>query len=68
MLRTGTLAVTAGWLFGAGIVLCSGSLYLLALSGVRWLGAITPLGGAAFLAGWVALALAGRQAVVDGEA
>ena len=45
----------AGWLFVAGIVVFSGSLYLLALSGVRWLGVITPLGGAAFLAGWAAL-------------
>ena len=42
----------AGWLFAAGIVLFSGSLYVLALSGVRWLGAITPLGGVLFLAGW----------------
>ena len=52
-------ATAAGWLFTAGIVLFSGSLYLLALTGTRWLGAITPLGGVAFLAGWVALALAG---------
>jgi uncharacterized membrane protein YgdD (TMEM256/DUF423 family) len=47
----------AGWLFVAGTVLFSGSLYALALSGVRWLGAITPLGGAAFLAGWFCLLL-----------
>jgi uncharacterized membrane protein YgdD (TMEM256/DUF423 family) len=47
----------AGWLFVAGTVLFSGSLYGLALSGVRWLGAITPLGGAAFLAGWLCLLL-----------
>ena len=46
----------AGWLFIAGIVLFSGSLYLLALTGTRWLGAITPLGGLAFIAGWAALA------------
>jgi uncharacterized membrane protein YgdD (TMEM256/DUF423 family) len=46
----------AGWLFVAGIVLFSGSLYVLALSGVRWLGAITPLGGACFLAGWAVFA------------
>lgn len=52
----GTLAVAAGWLFVAGIVLFSGSLYLLALSGVRWLGAVTPLGGLAFLVGWALLA------------
>ena len=48
-------AAVAGWLFLAGIVLFSGSLYLLALTGVRWLGAITPLGGIAFIAGWAAL-------------
>lgn len=48
--------VTAGWLFLAGIVVFSGSLYVLALTGVRWLGAITPLGGLAFLAGWICLA------------
>jgi len=48
----------AAWLFAIGIVLFSGSLYLLALSGQRWLGAVTPLGGVAFLAGWLALAWA----------
>ena len=53
----GPWPVRAGWLFLAGTVLFSGSLYALALTGVRWLGAITPLGGAAFLAGWVCLAL-----------
>jgi len=47
----------AGWLFVAGSVLFSGSLYLLALSGTTWLGAITPLGGVAFLLGWLALAV-----------
>ena len=51
------LARGAGWCFIAGTVLFSGSLYVLALSGVRWLGAITPLGGAAFLLGWGLLAL-----------
>jgi uncharacterized membrane protein YgdD (TMEM256/DUF423 family) len=47
----------AGWFFVAGIVLFSGSLYGLALSGVSTLGAITPLGGLAFLVGWACLAL-----------
>ncbi len=42
----------AGWAMLAGIVLFSGSLYLLALTGLRWLGAITPFGGAAFIAAW----------------
>jgi uncharacterized membrane protein YgdD (TMEM256/DUF423 family) len=52
------LPVIAGWLFVAGIVVFSGSLYLLALTGVRWLGAITPIGGVAFIAGWLCLAVA----------
>src|SRR5438270_215912 len=47
----------AGWLFAAGSLLFSGSLYLLALSGTTWLGAITPLGGVAFLLGWLAVAI-----------
>jgi uncharacterized membrane protein YgdD (TMEM256/DUF423 family) len=46
----------AGWLFVAGTVLFSGSLYLLTVTGITWLGAITPLGGLAFLAGWLLLA------------
>lgn len=57
----GHLAQWAGGLFVAGTILFSGSLYALALSGVRWLGAITPLGGLAFLAGWVCLVLAVRR-------
>jgi len=56
--RPSRLAAAAGVLFAAGIVLFSGSLYALALSGARGLGAITPLGGAAFIAGWLALAAA----------
>jgi uncharacterized membrane protein YgdD (TMEM256/DUF423 family) len=47
----------SGWLFVAGSVLFSGSLYALSLSGVTWLGAITPLGGVAFIAAWLALAV-----------
>ncbi len=47
----------AGWLFVAGTVVFSGSLYLLALTGVRGFGAVTPLGGLAFLAGWLSLAV-----------
>jgi len=46
----------AGWLFVGGTVLFSGSLYVLAVSGITWLGAVTPLGGVAFLVGWLALA------------
>ena len=47
----------AGWGFFIGIVLFSGSLYLLAVTGIKWLGAIPPIGGAAFLFGWVWLVL-----------
>src|SRR6201984_1455112 len=54
----GKAIVAAGWLFVAGIVLFSGSLYLLAITGVTMLGAITPVGGVAFLAGWLALVIA----------
>jgi uncharacterized membrane protein YgdD (TMEM256/DUF423 family) len=52
-----TWLTVAGWLFVAGTLLFSGSLYALALSGTRWLGAITPIGGVAFLIGWLALAI-----------
>ncbi|MDB4948965.1 MAG: hypothetical protein JWM27_1614 [Gemmatimonadetes bacterium] len=58
----------AGWLFIGGTVLFSGSLYLLAVTGVRWLGAVTPLGGVAFLAGWLALARAGWRGGTGGAA
>jgi uncharacterized membrane protein YgdD (TMEM256/DUF423 family) len=56
----------AGWMFLAGIVVFSGSLYLLALTGERWLGAITPLGGVAFLAGWLCLAWGALRARPSG--
>jgi uncharacterized membrane protein YgdD (TMEM256/DUF423 family) len=52
------LLSAVAWLFIAGIIIFSGSLYALTLSGVRWLGAITPIGGLAFLAGWLLLAWA----------
>jgi uncharacterized membrane protein YgdD (TMEM256/DUF423 family) len=48
----------AGWAFVVGIVLFSGSLYAMAFTGVRALGAVTPVGGVAFMVGWAALALA----------
>ena len=48
-------ATAAGWCFLAGIVIFSGSLYLLVLSGARWWGAVTPIGGVGFLAGWLFL-------------
>jgi uncharacterized membrane protein YgdD (TMEM256/DUF423 family) len=55
---SGSVVTAAGWLFAAGIVLFSGSLYLLALTGITTLGAITPIGGMALLAGWALLAYA----------
>ncbi|MGB2246845.1 MAG: DUF423 domain-containing protein [Alcanivorax sediminis] len=64
LLLTGLLAkafgassmVTAGWVIFAGMVVFSGSLYVLVLSGQKWLGAITPLGGTALIIGWLMLA------------
>jgi uncharacterized membrane protein YgdD (TMEM256/DUF423 family) len=53
-----TLLTTTGIAFIAGVVIFSGSLYALSLSGIKWLGAITPLGGVAFLIGWGCLAIA----------
>jgi uncharacterized membrane protein YgdD (TMEM256/DUF423 family) len=50
--------VAAGWAFIMGILIFSGSLYVLSFTGIKVLGAITPLGGAAFIAGWGALAIA----------
>jgi uncharacterized membrane protein YgdD (TMEM256/DUF423 family) len=58
----GTLIAAAGWCFIAGTVIFSGSLYLLSMSGIRWLGAITPLGGVALLAGWLCLLWAAIKA------
>jgi uncharacterized membrane protein YgdD (TMEM256/DUF423 family) len=54
----GALVASGGWSFVAGTVIFSGSLYLLSLTGVRWLGAITPIGGIALLGGWLCLAAA----------
>lgn len=50
--------MTAGVAFAAGILLFSGSLYVLALDGPRWVGPVTPLGGVGFITGWLALASA----------
>ena len=55
---SGSVVVASGWLFVIGTVLFSGSLYLLSLTGLRWFGAITPIGGLSFLAGWLCLAWA----------
>ena len=51
------LIPTSGWLFLAGILVFSGSLYLMTFTGARWLGAITPLGGLCFILGWLLLAV-----------
>jgi uncharacterized membrane protein YgdD (TMEM256/DUF423 family) len=56
--RAAVRTVLAGWLFTAGILVFSGSLYALSLSGIRVLGAITPIGGVCFLSGWVVLLFA----------
>ena len=53
-----TLLNWSALLIGIGIVVFSGSLYLLAVSGVRWIGAVTPIGGLSFIAGWILLLLA----------
>ena len=54
---SGIEVVVAGWLFVGGILVFSGSLYLLVLTDTRWLGAVTPVGGLAFLVGWLLLAV-----------
>ena len=59
--QRGTPLAAATLLFLAGTLVFSGTLYALALGGPRWLGAVTPVGGAALIAGWVALALAARS-------
>ena len=53
----------AGWCFIAGIILFSGSLYGLSLAGIKALGPVTPLGGVAFIAGWICLALGSAKAL-----
>ena len=58
----GGAAQLSGWLFLGGTVVFSGSLYLLVLTGQRWLGAVTPIGGLGLLAGWLALAWAAARA------
>jgi uncharacterized membrane protein YgdD (TMEM256/DUF423 family) len=58
----GSMAAASGWCFVAGTLLFSGSLYLLSLTGLKWLGAVTPFGGLAFLAGWLCLAWSALKA------
>jgi uncharacterized membrane protein YgdD (TMEM256/DUF423 family) len=57
------LGKVVAWLFIFGVLIFSGSLYLLAITGQRWLGAITPLGGLCFLVGWVTLAVGAARSV-----
>jgi len=67
--RRGRAAPAAGWLFALGTVLFSGSLYVLALSGQRFWGAVTPFGGVTWLAGWALLAFAAtRSRILVAEA
>jgi len=58
-----TLISMAGWFFLLGILVFSGSLYLMTATGARWLGAITPIGGVAFIIGWIALAAGAWRAI-----
>ena len=58
----GPYITAAGWLFVAGITIFSGSLYVLAISGIRWLGAITPIGGVCLIVGWGLLAVGALRA------
>ena len=62
-----TLLTLAAFAFILGIFLFCGSLYLLALSGITWLGAITPLGGTAFLAGWLAMMIAALKPATNSD-
>ena len=52
----GRASTLAGWCFAGGILIFSGSLYAMTLSGARWLGAVTPVGGSLLIAGWIAIA------------
>jgi uncharacterized membrane protein YgdD (TMEM256/DUF423 family) len=67
--RSGTALSVAGWSFLIGSAIFSGSLYILSVTGLKWLGAITPIGGVAILVGWAALAVAaGKPATTTSEA
>lgn len=60
--KTSGLLTASGWSMLAGVVIFSGSLYVMTFTGLKWLGAITPIGGLAFLAGWGLLAAAALKA------
>jgi uncharacterized membrane protein YgdD (TMEM256/DUF423 family) len=57
-----TAVQVSGWCFTLGILIFAGSLYMMTLTGARWLGAVTPLGGLALIGGWACLALAALKA------
>jgi uncharacterized membrane protein YgdD (TMEM256/DUF423 family) len=61
-LTNSKLVKWSGWLMFAGIILFSGSLYVLSITGIKWLGAITPIGGIAFIGAWVILIIAALKA------
>lgn len=61
LMPSSSLLQWSGWLMLAGIIIFSGSLYILSISGIRWMGAITPIGGLCFIVAWVLLALASWQ-------
>lgn len=61
--RQGRLLAVAGWLFVAGIVVFSGTLYVLAATGLSWLGMLTPVGGLALILAWACLAIATARGV-----
>jgi uncharacterized membrane protein YgdD (TMEM256/DUF423 family) len=64
---SGRRLAAVGWLFVVGTLVFSGTLYAMALGGPPWLGAVTPIGGASFIAGWIALALSARARSADGR-
>jgi uncharacterized membrane protein YgdD (TMEM256/DUF423 family) len=66
--RAGTALSVAGWSFLIGSAIFSGSLYILGVTGLKWLGAITPIGGVAILVGWAALAVAAGNPASKPEA
>ncbi len=61
LIPNSSLLQWSGWLMLAGIIIFSGSLYILSISGIRWMGAITPIGGLCFIVAWILLALASWQ-------
>ncbi len=63
--RSGMAASVSGWSLLLGSLIFSGSLYVMGVTGLKWLGAITPIGGVAMLVGWAALAVAAGGEILD---